>query len=76
MNRTEFLDKLTEALFMEKGSLKPEQALKDAKWDSMHSLEYQALVDELFDERVDPTAIGDCETVADLCDLAKVEPDA
>ncbi len=76
MNRTEFLDKLTEALFMDKGSLKSEQALKDVKWDSMHSLEFQALVDELFDRRVDPVAIGDCETIGDLCDLAKIEPDA
>lgn len=76
MKRTEFLDKLTEALFMDKGSLQPEQALKDVKWDSMHSLEFQALVDELFDEQVDPVAIGDCTTIGDLCDLAKIEPDA
>jgi len=73
MKRTEFLDKLTEALFMDKGSLQPENVLKDINWDSMHSLEFQALVDELFDEQVDPVAIGDCTTIGDLCDLAKIE---
>mgnify|MGYP002636904440 CR=1 FL=1 len=74
MKRTEFLDKLTEALFMEKGSLQPENVLKDLNWDSMHSLEFQALVDELLDEQVDPAAMGDCTTIGDLCDLAKIEP--
>ncbi len=75
MKRTEFLDKLTEALFMDKGSLKPEQVLKDMKWDSMHSLEFQALADELFEILVDPAAITKCVSIGDLCDLVNLEPD-
>jgi acyl carrier protein len=40
--------------------------------DSMAVLEIQALADESFGLQLEPNAIGDCRTVADLCRLVKL----
>ncbi|MFT7465192.1 MAG: acyl carrier protein [Pseudohongiellaceae bacterium] len=74
MQRSEFLAQLNQKLILGEQTLWPEMVLADMHWDSMHSLEFQSLIDELFDIQVDSAELRGCKTLADLCDLAKLEP--
>ena len=74
MNQQEFIAEIEAIVMTKKGSLTLESVLDDVNWDSMAALEYQALVDEKLDLQLDPTDIGICRTVGDLCKLAKVAP--
>ncbi|GEM_PF-1645671 len=75
MLRSEFLAKLNQKLILGEPLLQPQMVLADLHWDSMHSLEYQSMIDELFDIQVDSDDIGGCKTVGDLCDLAQLGTD-
>ena len=70
MNQQEFLAAIEKALVMDEGTLESTKVLTEIEsWDSMAVLEFQAIADEEFGVQVDPTAIGNCETVGDLWNL-------
>ena len=72
MNQTQFLEELENIVMAKKGSLSTESVLDEVNWDSMAALEFQALADEKLGLQVDPTDIGICRTVGDLCKLIKL----
>jgi acyl carrier protein len=72
MNQQEFITELESIVMTKKGSLTPESILDDINWDSMAALEYQALADDKLELQLDPTDIGICRTVGDLCKLAGI----
>jgi acyl carrier protein len=45
--------------------------LEDVAWDSMAIVSTIALIDEVYDEAVDADALGNCQTVGDIEDLAE-----
>ena len=77
MNLPEFLQAVDDILVtkVNSGPVTPATDLTvEGILDSMAVLEIQALADEQFGIQLEPNAIGDCQTVADLCRLVKLVP--
>lgn len=72
MNRQQFLEEVENIVMISKGRLTLESMLDEINWDSMAALEFQSMAEEKMDLQLDPTAIGACRTVGDLCTLAKI----
>lgn len=69
MKTSVFLKKLQEEL-EENQALSPETRLKDLEnYDSISLLSVIALVDENFNQQLDPDQFKDMETVSDLMDI-------
>ena len=75
MNRQQFLEEIEHIVMISKGRLTADSMLDEINWDSMAALEFQSMAEEKLGVQVDPTEIGTCRTVGDLCKLAKVGED-
>jgi acyl carrier protein len=76
MDQPQYL-KALEKIFASKKAITPDMSLDDVgNLDSMAVLEVQALADEQFGVLLEPRTIADCKTVADLCRLVKLSPQA
>lgn len=62
---------LAEILEVEVEEINRDLRLEDGAWDSMAVVSTIALIDEIYDEAVGADALGDCETVGDIEDLAE-----
>lgn len=73
MQTQAFYREIETALEFAPGAIKTgDEPLKDlGKWDSMALLSFIALVDELFSEEVEPSALGACKTPRALAELCK-----
>lgn len=73
MKTSVFLEKLQEELD-EKQKLTPETKLKDLEnYDSISLLSVMALVDENFNQKLDPDQFKDMETVSDMMNIIGLE---
>ncbi len=73
MEKEAFLAELAELVEVEAGSLKPEDKLEDLEnWNSMAMMGYIALADTASGKKLSPRQIRECETVADLAQLAGI----
>lgn len=74
MNREEFLKSIDEILELAPGTLKGSEKLEDLPlWDSVAMISFLALADSNNQTKLAPRALGSCETVDDLLQLAKVD---
>ena len=73
MNRQQFLEQIENILMIKKGRIGPDSLLDEINWDSMAALEFQSMAEEKLGLQIDPTEIGSCRKVGDLCTLAKIE---
>jgi acyl carrier protein len=70
MKRQQFLLSLDEAVELEPGTLKGDEALADLEgWNSLAVISFIALADETCGISLQPSRIASCETVADLMAL-------
>ncbi|HEX8126631.1 MAG TPA: acyl carrier protein [Allosphingosinicella sp.] len=61
---------LAEILEVEPEQVTRDLRLEEVSWDSMAIVSTIALFDEVYDQSVDADALGGCETVGDIEDLA------
>jgi hypothetical protein len=74
MTRTEFLKSIDEILELQPGTLQGPEKLEDFPlWDSTAMISVMALADSNNGTKLAPRAMGGCDTVDDLLQLAKVE---
>ncbi len=64
MNR--FQEELAEILEIEPDRVTPDLRLEDTSWDSLAVVSTIALIDELYDETVNATALAACRTIGDI----------
>lgn len=74
MKAIEFIEKIAESIFMEGEQLMPETELNElVGWDSVGRLGIIAMIDDIFNKRIEAKALRDCETVQDIVNLVKEE---
>lgn len=66
MTESEILDELADILSAEPGTLTPQTALSEVRWDSMALLAYQAFLRFHFGKIVPGVSCADFKTVGDL----------
>ncbi|PTD99367.1 acyl carrier protein [Pandoraea apista] len=57
---------LAEVLEIDQAEVRPEMSLAEHNWDSLAIVSTIAIVDELFNVTLDGSALGKCQTVADI----------
>ena len=72
MQRQQFFEEVEQIVMISKGRLTPESMLDEINWDSMAALEFQSMAEEKLGLQIDPTEIGACRTLSDLCKLANI----
>ncbi|HEX8449129.1 MAG TPA: acyl carrier protein [Allosphingosinicella sp.] len=70
---SEFYEGLAEILEVEVDEITPDLNLEDGGWDSLAVVSTIALIDDVYDVTVHPTALSDCKTVGDIEKLVATE---
>lgn len=71
MNKSEFYKLLEETLELDEGELKGNEELEQYQWDSLAVVTFIASVDSATDFVVEPTALENAKTVADLVSIVQ-----
>lgn len=67
MNQQQLIEEIENILRAPKGSLAPDAQLDSIHWDSMATIEFQAVVDEKFGLTISPEDVSECKSVGELC---------
>jgi hypothetical protein len=74
MTREEFLLQIDEILGLSAGTLRGDEKLEDLEnWDSTSLITFIALADSAAGVNVSPAQVVNCQTVADLLRVARVD---
>ncbi|MFN7544153.1 MAG: phosphopantetheine-binding protein [Acidobacteriota bacterium] len=73
MDKAAFLAEMAELLELDSSALRLEDKLEDLEnWNSMAMIGYLALADSASGKKLSPRQIRECETIADLAQLAGI----
>lgn len=72
----EFYEGMAEILELEPSEIRPDLSLEEVSWDSLAVVSTIALVDDVYGVTLNPNALAECSTIADIERLAEAERDA
>jgi acyl carrier protein len=72
----EFYEGMAEILEIEPSEIRPDLSLEDVSWDSLAVVSTIALVDDVYGVTLNPNALAECSTIADIERLAEAGRDA
>ncbi len=72
----EFYEGMAEILELEPDEIRPDLSLEEVSWDSLAVVSTIALVDDVYGVTLNPNALAECSTIADIERLAEAERDA
>jgi acyl carrier protein len=72
----EFYEGMAEILELEPDEIRPDLSLEEVSWDSLAVVSTIALVDDVYGVTLNPNALAECSTIADIERLAEGERDA
>jgi acyl carrier protein len=72
----EFYEGMAEILEIEPSEIRPDLSLEEVSWDSLAVVSTIALVDDVYGVTLNPNALAECSTIADIERLAEAERDA
>lgn len=72
----EFYEGMAEILEIEPAEVRPDLSLEEVSWDSLAVVSTIALVDDVYGVTLNPNALAECSTIADIERLAEAGRDA
>lgn len=72
----EFYEGMAEILEIEPSEIRPDLSLEEVSWDSLAVVSTIALVDDVYGVTLNPNALAECSTIADIERLAEAGRDA